>query len=111
MNAKSPTVTAEEITNLAAQSERNGGTDLFDVDYFRLVSLLNKRCRNDHAKTLRILERIGCFSWVLNDRRMKALVENGKKDAIFRAIAECPMKQKGNGPVRFAPDEFFEIAR
>ena len=111
---KGKPVTGDEIAWIAEEAERwggGGGDTFFDFCYFNLLTMLDRCYRNDHARTIQILERMACYHWVIGGNyRVKEMKSPPADEDIFRAIAECPMKQRGNGSKRFDRAEFFRIA-
>jgi hypothetical protein len=107
-------ITTAEILDLVKEMTRlreNGEKP----DWYTAVAILSNRYEKQTGKVFCITERMQCFAELSNDERMRGWsIEAVEKDciltneAVFTAVALCPLKDDGNR-VYFDPDDFFDI--
>jgi hypothetical protein len=80
------------------------------------VIILADRYGDDLDRTHCIMERMRCLQHLFSDSRMRGWTINGVEEgclitneAIFRAVAKCPLKPNSRR-VWFDADQFFSIA-
>jgi hypothetical protein len=112
-------ITAEEIIYLVDEMARkHQERERGEVDFYTAIAILAERYRNtqDHHRSFCVIERMRCLTDLLGDERMRGWTTQGieegcllTNEAIFQAVAKCPLKANANR-VWFEADEFFNIA-
>lgn len=110
-------IAPEEIIYLVEEmAHRHEEKQAGEVDWYTAMAITGEKYKDDHQRCFCIMERMRCFLPMLEDARMRGWTMRGREEgclftneAIFRAVARCPLKADSRR-MWFDNDEFFGVA-